>query len=278
IESLSASANCTNGSSASRTFSGIASFTFCPKLGLEHLGNRAPILFTRPRVALISSVRAATNASRARSTTKSCRTSRLRCRIGCNDCGSTRPSRANFLASIRSFLRLRRFDPSIRRGLATTTSCPSPAMISCIQGECVPTSITTRADGKAWKNSATSASLVCSCPSLSVSPLQTQNAVVAPLVSQIHSHRQPVQIGTQLGSRTGFSLVRRRRLQLQLSSQFLHQLRQHFLGFSLHWALSFRCPLRSLFLLPGRIAILLQGSISLICCDCTVECVVHWLA
>src|SRR6516162_7068713 len=169
MESLSASANCTNGNRASRTFSGIASFTFCPKLGLEHLGNRVPILFTRPRVALISSVRAATNASRARSTTKSCRTSRLRCLIGCNDCGSTRPSRANFFASIRSFLRLRRFDPSISRGLATTTSCPSPAMISCIQAECVPTSIATRAGGRAWKNSATSASLVCSCPSLSVS-------------------------------------------------------------------------------------------------------------
>ncbi len=57
---------------------------------------------------------------------RSCRTSRLRCRIGCNDCGSTRPSRANLFASIRSFLRLRRFDPSIRRGLATSTSCPSP--------------------------------------------------------------------------------------------------------------------------------------------------------
>src|SRR5215469_16095347 len=108
MQSLSASANCTNGSRASRTFSGIASFTLCPKLGLEHLGNRVPILFTRPRVALISSVRAATNASRARSTTKSCRTSRLRCLIGCNDCGSTRPSRPNFFASIHSFLRLRR--------------------------------------------------------------------------------------------------------------------------------------------------------------------------
>src|SRR5262244_3281323 len=50
MQSLNASANRSNGSRASRTFSGIASFTFCPKLGLEHLGNRAPILFTRPRV------------------------------------------------------------------------------------------------------------------------------------------------------------------------------------------------------------------------------------
>src|SRR5499427_1096082 len=45
MQSLSASANCTNGSRASRTFSGIASFTFCPKLGLEHLGNRVPHTF-----------------------------------------------------------------------------------------------------------------------------------------------------------------------------------------------------------------------------------------
>jgi len=50
--------------------------------------------------------------------------------------------------------------------------------------------------------------------------------------------------------------------QLQLSSQFLHQLGQYLLGFSLHWALSFR-PLGFLFLLHGRLAILLQGSISL---------------
>src|SRR5215472_5651207 len=46
------------------------------------------------------------------------------------------------------------------------------------------------------------------------------------------------------------------------SSQFLHQLRQNFLRFSLHWALSFR-PLRFLFILRGRLAILLQRSISL---------------
>ena len=36
--------------------SGIASFTFCPKLGPEHLGNHVPIHY-RPCVALISCVR-----------------------------------------------------------------------------------------------------------------------------------------------------------------------------------------------------------------------------
>src|SRR6516225_5073338 len=74
--------------------------------------------------------------------------------------------------------------------------------------------------------------------------------------------RQPVQIGTQLSSRTRPCWARRRRLQLQRSSQFLHQLGQYLLGFSLHWALSFR-PLGFLFLLHGRLAFLLQGSISL---------------
>src|ERR1035437_4460102 len=99
MQSLSASAIRTSGNSASRISMGTASSAFCAKLGLEHLGSREPILFTSPRVALISSVRAATNASRARNTTRSCRTSRLRCCIGCNDCGSTRPNRANLLAS-----------------------------------------------------------------------------------------------------------------------------------------------------------------------------------
>jgi hypothetical protein len=75
----------------------------------------------------------------------SCRSSRLRCWIGYNDAGSTRPNRASLFASIRSFLRLRRFDPSINRGLATSTSCPQPRMTSCTHAECVPTSITTRA-------------------------------------------------------------------------------------------------------------------------------------
>src|SRR6266571_4911757 len=145
----------TTGISASRSSTGTVSSTFCAKLGLEHLESREPILFTSPRVALISSVRAATNASRARNTTRSCRTSRLRCCIGCNDCGSTRPNRANLLASIRSFFRLRRFDPSINRGLATSTSCPQPQMTSCTQAECVPTSTTTRAPFHPRKNSVT---------------------------------------------------------------------------------------------------------------------------
>jgi hypothetical protein len=103
------------------------------KLGLEHFGSLAPLLFTNPRVVLMNCVRTYTNASRARSTTRSGSTSLLRCSIGNNDCGSTRPSRATLLASTRSLLRLRRYVPSINRGLATSTSCPHPTTSSRTQ-------------------------------------------------------------------------------------------------------------------------------------------------
>src|SRR5215813_10002550 len=63
MRSLSSSAKRTNGSSASRTSVGSASSTFFGKLGLEHLGSLAPMLFTNPRVALISCVRTDTNAA-----------------------------------------------------------------------------------------------------------------------------------------------------------------------------------------------------------------------
>jgi hypothetical protein len=170
MQSFTVSTSCTKGCSASRTSTGIASFTFSAKLGLEHRGSRVPILFTSPRAVLINSVRTDTKASRTRNTTRSWRTSRLRCRIGYNDCGSTRPKRANLWASMRSLLRLRRFDPSINRGLATSTSCPHSVITSCTQAECVPTSITTRATVNAWKNAPTSSCVVRNCPSVSVSP------------------------------------------------------------------------------------------------------------
>src|SRR6266436_3440773 len=57
MQSFTLSVNCTKGSSASPTSTGIASFTFSAKLGLEHRGSRLPILFTSPRVVLINSVR-----------------------------------------------------------------------------------------------------------------------------------------------------------------------------------------------------------------------------
>ena len=53
----------------------------------------------------------------------------------------------------------------------------------------------TRAAGKPWKNSATVSLVIGNCPSISVSPPQAQNAVEAPLVTQIRSHRQTIQLG-----------------------------------------------------------------------------------
>ena len=46
MQSLSAAAIRTKGSTASRISTGTVSSTFCAKLGLEHLGSREPILFT----------------------------------------------------------------------------------------------------------------------------------------------------------------------------------------------------------------------------------------
>ena len=53
----------------------------------------------------------------------------------------------------------------------------------------------------------------------------------------------------------------------EFSTQFLHQFRQYCLGVSLPWTLSFH-PLRFLFLLHGRLAILLHR----------VDLLIHWIA
>src|SRR5260370_10670152 len=255
ISALRVAAKRTKGSSASRISTATASSPFCAKLRLEHLGSRVPMLLTKPRVVLMISVRAATKASRARSITRSSRTSRLRCWIGYNDSGSTRPNRASLFASIRSFLRLRRFDPSINLGLATSTSCPQPLMTSCTQAECVPTSTTTRAPFNPWKKVAKSSCAVRNCPSARVSPLPTQHTVVAPLVAQIHSHRQTVEIGAKLSSLILFSTRCCHLCRIQLCFQLSHQFRQHFFRIPLHRAprlRPFRCP----FTLLSRIVML----------------------
>src|ERR1039458_8820695 len=272
MQSLSASAIRTSGNSASRISMGTASSAFCAKLGLEHLGSREPILFTSPRVALISSVRAATNASRARNTTRSCRTSRLRCCIGCNDCGSTRPNRANLLASIRSFFRLRRFDPSINRGLATSTSCPPRRSVVGHQHFVPATADDFLHPGRVCPHLENHSrriqclkefgNVLLRRTQLSLRQrftLQTQNAVVAPLVPQIHTHRQTIEIGVKLPSRMLFSGARCCHLfRIQLFLQFSHQFRQHFLRIPPHRAPRLR-RFRCRFTLLSRIVMLLQG-------------------
>ena len=79
--------------------------------------------------------------------------------------------------------------------------------------------------------------VVRSCPSASVSPLQTQNAVMAPLVAQIYAHRQTVEIGAKLTALTLFSGIRCCHLfRSQPFFQLSHQLRQHFFRIPLHRA------------------------------------------
>ena len=79
-------------------------------------------------------------------------------------------------------------------------------------------------------------------------------------VDEIQSN--PATLRSQELQATLINLLDQENQEREKALQFLHQFRQYFLGFSLHWALSF-CPLRFLFLLHARLAILLQGSISL---------------
>src|ERR1700734_855168 len=170
MPSLRAAAIRTSGNSASRISTGIASSAFCAKLGLEHLESRVPILFTSPRVALISSVRAATNASRARNTTSSCRTSR------------PRGGHQHFVpATADDVLHPGRVCPHLEN---------YSRRIQCL---------------KEFGN------VLLRRTQLSLRqrfPLQTQNAVVAPSVSQIHTHRQTIEIGAKLTARMLFSGAR----------------------------------------------------------------------
>jgi hypothetical protein len=154
---------------------------------------------------------------------------------------------------------------------ATSTSCPSPAMTSCTQAECVPTSITTRAGGKAWKNSASAACPVCKGPCLAsrlANPKRSNGSIDPP-------NPLPLSAGPDWGSVQAADpllLDSPALASIPVSSQFLHQFRQHFLGFSRYGVLSFR-PLGFRSLLRGRIAILFQGSISLSIVIAPVECV-----
>ena len=117
---------------------------------------------------------------------------------GCNDCRSALPNRANLFASIRSFFRLRRFDPSINRGLDTSTSCPQLHRTSRIQAECVPTSNTRRIQPlKEFANLLRCRAQLSFRQRFS---LKTKNAVQTPAVPQIHSYRQTVEIGAKLVS------------------------------------------------------------------------------
>src|SRR5438270_11749502 len=205
MQTLSPSANCTNGSNASRTSSGIASPTLCAKLRLEHFGSRVPRLLTNPRVVLISSVRAATNASRARSSTKVLTHFPTAVLHRVQRLGIHSPQPGEFVGVDPIILALAPFrslhQPRVRHQHIVSTAgddflhpgrmCPHfdhhPRRRYGLEKLCY---------------------VRLRRPQLSLAQClsyQSQNAVVAPLVPQIHSHGQSVEIGSQLRSLTRFS-------------------------------------------------------------------------
>ncbi len=109
-------------------------------------------------------------------------------------------------------------------------------MTSCTQAECVPTSTTTRA--RPIQPLEKGCQILLRPPQLSFRQrfsLQTQNAVMAPLVAQICAHRQTVEIGAKLTALMLFSGARCCHLcRIQLFFQLSHQFRQHFFRIPLH--------------------------------------------
>jgi hypothetical protein len=93
---------------------------------------------------------------------------------------------------------------------------------------------------------------------------RTHRAVLTPAVSQIHSHRQTISIGAKRVSPAIFFAVPRHHSCIQGCSpgQLSQHLSHHFLCISLHWTSRFR-PLQGWFTPLRRLAMLLQGSISL---------------
>src|ERR1039457_6486959 len=101
---------------------------------------------------------------------------------------------------------------------------------------------------------------------------ETQNAVVAPLVPQIYTHRQTIQVRTHSIALTLFPLCSRNNLLIQLLRQFRNQLRHHFLGLPLHGGSQLPPPRMRFTRLQG-IAILLHRSASSSAEIAPLECV-----
>src|SRR5580693_2248574 len=131
-------------------------------------------------------------------------------------------------------------------------------MTSCTHAGCVPTSITTRRIQPLEEGG----KILLRRPKLPLRqrfPLQTQNAVVAPLVPRSTPTVGTVEIAAKLTALMLFSGARCCRFfRIQLFLQLSHQFCQHFLRIPLHWAPRLR-PLGCRFTLFPRIAMLLQG-------------------
>ena len=92
---------------------------------------------------------------------------------------------------------------------------------------------------------------------------------LTPAVSQIHSHRQTIQIGANRVSPATFFYTARHRRRLQFSRQLCQDFREYFFRISLHRTSRFR-PLHGWFTPLRRLAMLLQGR-SPFSCDCTLS-------
>jgi hypothetical protein len=114
---------------------------------------------------------------------------------GCNDFGSTRPNRANLLASIRSLLPLAPCRPLHQPRVGRQHFVPATADDVLHPGRVCPQLENYSSRIQCLKEFG---NLLLRRTQLSLRqrfPLQIQNAVVARLVSQIHTHLQTIEIG-----------------------------------------------------------------------------------
>ena len=107
-------------------------------------GSFVPRLFAKPRAWFTSCVLAFTNPSRAWMRIRSRWACSPRWTMGFSKLGSMRPRRARSSASTVSLFESFAAISRTRRGFATIAWCPQADTTRLIQGECVPTSRTTR--------------------------------------------------------------------------------------------------------------------------------------
>ena len=99
----------------------------------------------------------------------------------------------------------------LNRGLATSTSRPQPRMTSSTHAECVPSSIPQSPPASystLGKRRQVPPALSATVPPPVFPPSKPKMQLMAPLVPQIHSHRQTVEIGPKLTSRMPISRAR----------------------------------------------------------------------
>ena len=94
--------------------------------------------------------------------------------------------------------------------------------------------MTTRAAAIDWKNSAKSCCVCPQFPLRQLLPVQTQNAEVAPLVAEIHTHGQSVSVGARYTAAALLPRAAPCRLRFQFLTQLYHQFRHHFFGIPLN--------------------------------------------